>query len=144
MDQNPIRVLLVDDEPDFMETLGKRLSLRKLEVRGVGSGPEAFTALDGAEVDVVVMDVKMPGMDGIEALRQIKKKHPLVEVILLTGHADLEASIAGMSLGAFDYLLKPVALDDLVYKIQDAHSRKAVQQKKINNLEKQATGAKEE
>ena len=144
MDKASIRVLLVDDEPDFMETLGKRLSLRKLEVRGVGSGPEAFEALKSGESDVVVLDVKMPGMDGMEVLRRIKKDHPLVEVILLTGHADLEASIAGMSLGAFDYLLKPVALDDLVYKIQDAHSRKLVQQKKIDNLRDQAAASGEE
>jgi DNA-binding NtrC family response regulator len=134
MDPKAIRVLLVDDEPDFMETLGKRLSLRKLEVQGVGSGAQALDALKEYTPDVVVLDVKMPGMDGIQVLREIKKKLPMVEVILLTGHADLEASITGMSLGAFDYMLKPVALDELVYKIQDAHARKALQEKKINNL----------
>jgi len=77
-------------------------------------------------------------MDGIEAIRQIKKRHPLVEVIMLTGHASLEASIEGMELGAFDYLLKPAAIDELVYRIQDAHKKKVLQEKKIAALKETA------
>ncbi len=133
-----IKVLLVDDEPDFVAPLTNRLALRKLEVITAGSGEEALKALQDQPVDVVVLDVKMPGMDGIEAIRQIKKRHPLVEVIMLTGHASLEASIEGMELGAFDYLLKPAAIDELVYKIQDAHKKKALQEKKIAALKESA------
>ena len=133
-----IKVLLVDDEPDFVAPLTNRLALRKLEVITAGSGEEALRALQDQPVDVVVLDVKMPGMDGIEAIRQIKKRHPLVEVIMLTGHASLEASIEGMELGAFDYLLKPAAIDELVYKIQDAHKKKALQEKKIAALKESA------
>ncbi len=129
-----IRVLLVDDEPDFVNTLTNRLSLRKLSVLNANSGNQALAVLENNPVDVVVLDVKMPGMDGITAIREIKKAHPLVEVIMLTGHASLEASIEGMELGAFDYLLKPAAIDELVYKIQDAHKKKVMQEKKIQAL----------
>jgi DNA-binding NtrC family response regulator len=133
-----INVLLVDDEPDFIAPLTNRLALRKLNVLNASSGEEALATLEANPVDVVVLDVKMPGMDGIEAIRQIKKRHPLVEVIMLTGHASLEASIEGMELGAFDYLLKPAAIDDLVYKIQDAHKKKSLQEKKIAALKESA------
>jgi DNA-binding NtrC family response regulator len=133
-----INVLLVDDEPDFIAPLTNRLALRKLNVLNASSGEEALSTLEANPVDVVVLDVKMPGMDGIEAIRQIKKRHPLVEVIMLTGHASLEASIEGMELGAFDYLLKPAAIDELVYKIQDAHKKKSLQGKKIAALKETA------
>jgi DNA-binding NtrC family response regulator len=85
-------------------------------------------------VDVVVLDVRMPGMSGIATTRAIKHSHPLVEIILLTGHGSLDASLEGMSLGAFDYLLKPTRIDELVYKIQDAYGRKIDQEEKIGRL----------
>jgi DNA-binding NtrC family response regulator len=119
-----IRVLLVDDETSFVETLSKRLGLRRLTVSTASSAVEAMEVLGREEIDVVVLDVRMPGTDGIAATRAIRDAHPLVEVILLTGHASLEASMAGMTGGAFDYLLKPVSIDELVYKIEDAHRRK--------------------
>lgn len=133
-----IKVLLVDDEPDFMEPLTNRLTLRKLEVYNAGSGREALTLLESQAVDVVVMDVKMPGMSGLEVIRELKQRHPLVEVIMLTGHANLEASIQGMEAGAFDYLLKPAQIDELVYKIQDAYQKKTLQEKKIAALRQEA------
>lgn len=136
MDQ--IDVLLVDDETDFLDSLTERLSLRSLQVITATSGPEALELLTARPVDVVVLDVRMPGMDGIETIKEIKKSHPLVEVILLTGHASLQASIQGMELGAFDYLLKPAAIDELVYKIQDAFQKKSFQEKKISALKLQA------
>jgi DNA-binding NtrC family response regulator len=121
-----IRVLLVDDEASFVDTLSRRLMLRRLEVHKAASATEAFAVLDREEVDVVVLDVRMPGIDGIEATRQIRRAHPTVEIILLTGHASLEASMEGMSMGAFDYLLKPVNIDELIFKIEDAHRRRAL------------------
>jgi DNA-binding NtrC family response regulator len=138
-----IRVLLVDDEQTFVETMQKRLAVRRLEVRVANSGPAALEELAREPVDVVVLDVKMPGMDGIEAIRVVKERHPLVEVILLTGHANLEASLEGMALGAFDYLLKPVGIDELVYKIEDAYRKKSLQEEKIQRLRAAAEARRE-
>jgi YesN/AraC family two-component response regulator len=105
-----------------------------LTVLAAESGEEALKLLGEHPVDVVVLDVRMPGMDGLAATQAIKLSHPLVEVILLTGHASLDSSREGMALGAFDYLLKPTKIDDLVYKIEDAHSRKCDQEMKIRRL----------
>lgn len=126
-------VLLVDDEVEFLETLLKRLKKRKLNVSGVHSGEAALEFLKGSCVDVVVLDVKMPGMDGLEALRAIKKEAPLVEVIMLTGHANMEVAIEGMELGAFDYLMKPMDIDELLYKLQDAYKKKSLQEQRIRD-----------
>jgi DNA-binding NtrC family response regulator len=125
-------VLLVDDEEEFLETLVKRLRKRKLTVSGVGSGEEAIEFLKKEAVDIVVLDVKMPGMGGLETLNAIKKLRPLVEVIMLTGHANMEAAIEGMELGAFDYLMKPMDIDELLYKLQDAYKKKMIQEQRIN------------
>ena len=130
-----INVMLVDDESDFLETLEKRLKKRKLNVTSVYSGEEALRHLSKEEVDVVVLDVKMPGMDGIEVLREIKKHYPLIEVILLTGHASIEVAVQGMEMGAFDYIMKPMDIDDLFYKVQDAHKKKIIQEDKIRSME---------
>jgi DNA-binding NtrC family response regulator len=130
-----INVLLVDDEEDFREALGERLRVRRLEVRTADSGEAALRILQEHPVDVVVLDVRMPGISGLAATQAIKLSHPLVEIILLTGHASLDASREGMALGAFDYLLKPTKIDDLIYKIEDAYSRKSEQEKKIRRLD---------
>lgn len=140
MSLDEIRVLMVDDEKEFLETLVKRLVKRKLKASGVGSGEEALLALREKPVDVVILDVKMPGMNGLETLRQIRRNHPLVEVIMLTGHANMEVAIEGMEAGAFDYLTKPVDIDELLYKVQDAHQKKALQEQKIG-LMQAATGS---
>jgi two-component system, OmpR family, response regulator len=124
------RMLIVDDEEDFLETILKRLKARKIEVTGVDSGYKALDFLANQDVDVIILDVKMPGMDGIETLREIKKKKPLVEVIMLTGHASVESGIQGMQLGAFDYVMKPVALDELLEKVRQAYDRKVIQEGK--------------
>jgi two-component system, OmpR family, response regulator len=124
------RILIVDDEADFLETILKRLKARKIEVSGVESGYKALDFLDDRDVDVIILDVKMPGMDGIETLREIKKRKPLVEVIMLTGHASVESGIQGMQLGAFDYVMKPVALDELLEKVRQAYERKVIQESK--------------
>ncbi len=128
------RVLLVDDEEEFLETLLKRLSKRKLVVFGASSGEEAIRKLKENPVDVVVLDVKMPGMDGLQTLKEIKKENPLVEVLMLTGHANMEVAIQGMELGAFDYLMKPMDIDELLYKLQDAYKRKMLQEDRHKHI----------
>ncbi len=121
---NEFRVMLVDDEKDFLETLCKRLTKRKLDVTSATGGREAITKIESMPIDVVVLDVRMPDMDGIETLKRIKKIKPSVEVIMLTAHADLEVAMEGMELGAFDYLMKPIEIDELLYKLQDAYKKK--------------------
>jgi DNA-binding NtrC family response regulator len=126
------RVLIVDDEKDFMETIVNRLKKRDIDATGVLSGEEALEIMNKKLFDVVILDIKMPGgMDGIEALRETKKIQPLAEVILLTGHASVETSIEGMKLGAFDYLLKPIKLEDLLTKLGSAFEKKNGHDQKI-------------
>jgi DNA-binding NtrC family response regulator len=116
----------------IVETMTKRLAKRDLTVVSAHSRPEALTKLDKDDhVDVVILDVKMPGMDGIEALKEIKKAHPLIEVIMLTGHATIETGIEGMKLGAFDYLMKPCDIDMLMQKVQEAKTKKDKHNEKI-------------
>ena len=125
-------VLIVDDEKDFLETTVNRLLKRSIEAVGAASGEDALALMRKRLFDAVVLDVKMPGgMDGIEALREMKKIQPLAEVILLTGHASVETSIEGMKLGAFDYLLKPVTLEDLMAKLAEAFEKKDGHEQKI-------------
>jgi DNA-binding NtrC family response regulator len=133
-------VLLVDDEAEFLDTLVKRIKKRDVRVTGLESGEKALAFLDQEPVDVVVLDVRMPGMDGIETLRELKKRHPLVEVIMLTGHASLEVAIEGMELGAFDYLMKPIDIDELLYKLEDAYKKKTIQREKIRAM-KEVSGS---
>jgi len=119
-------ILLVDDEAEFIDTLGKRLARRGLNVILAYRGQEALDAAQAHDIDVVVLDVKMPGMDGIECLQRLKQLKPGIEVLMLTAHANVEVAMRGMELGAFDYLMKPVELDDLIYKIQDATKKKCL------------------
>ncbi len=129
------RVLFVDDEADFLETILKRMQKRRVAAFGVRSGEEALAWLQQQAADVVVLDVRMHGMDGIQTLRAVKSAHPLLEVIMLTGHASLEIAREGMQLGAFDYLMKPIDLDELLYKLEDAYQKKIIQQHKISSSE---------
>ena len=131
MHSRNIKALLVDDEQDFTRTLAKRLVRRGMVVERAGSGPEALSILESFEADVVLLDVKMPGMDGLKVLQKIKEHWPLVEVVMLTGHSNMGVAIQGMELGAFDYLMKPVDLDELLYKMEDAFGRKMHQKEKI-------------
>jgi DNA-binding NtrC family response regulator len=119
-------VLLVDDEKDFLEVLTKRLRKRKLRLVAANSGAEAIRTVQDTPIDVVVLDMRMPQMDGLQTLREIKRINAGVEVIMLTGHANVEAAVEGMELGAFDYLIKPVDIDELLYKLQDAFKKKAM------------------
>jgi len=126
------RALVVDDEQDFLETLVNRLGKRSIDTAGVRSGEEAIEVMKKKLFDVVILDIKMPGgMDGIETLREMKKIQPLAEVILLTGHASVETSIEGMKLGAFDYLIKPIKLEELLTKMAEAFEKKNAHDQKI-------------
>jgi DNA-binding response OmpR family regulator len=109
-----IRMLVVDDETEFLEPLLQRLKRRGVECTGATSGEEAVELLKKTDYDVAVVDVKMPGMNGLDLLRWIRREKPATAVILLTGHASVELGIQGMELGAFEYLLKPVDVDELL------------------------------
>ncbi|MFO7560211.1 MAG: response regulator [Desulfobacterales bacterium] len=125
-------VLLVDDETAFVETMAKRLTKRDLNVAKAFSGEEAIAYLaKNDHIEVVILDVKMPGMDGNETLREIKKLYPLVEVIMLTGHATVESAIEGMKRGALDYLMKPCEMEQLMAKVDEAVSKKRRHEEKI-------------
>ena len=119
-----LRVLIVDDEDDFRETIVKRLNARKILSEGAASGILALKVLEDKDFDVIVLDVKMPDMDGIETLRHIKKLKPEIEVIMLTGHASVEFGLKGMQLGAFDYVMKPAPLNELLDTIGQAYNKK--------------------
>ena len=120
----PFSVLLVDDETDFLRTIMKRLSKRGIHATGATSGEEAIAMLAESPRDVVVLDVKMPGMDGLTLLRRIKAAWPETEIIMLTGHASIESAMEGMACGAMDYLMKPADFEDLIYKLEDAVRKK--------------------
>ena len=131
---NSTHLLLVDDEERFLSTTKILMEKRGIKTKTAASGPEALQILDEAPVDVVVLDVKMPGMDGVETLKRIKRDYPLVEVIMLTGHASVDSAVDGMKLGAFDYVMKPCDIPDILEKIQKAHDKKQTMEEKIRKV----------
>lgn len=136
---NAIKILLVDDEKPFVETMMKRLRKREIEVESAHDGLEALSSLkENSGTEVVILDIKMPNMDGMTALKEIKSKYPLIEVIMLTGHATVETGIKGMKMGAFDYLMKPCDMDQLIEKVNEAAKRKRDQEEKIMEAKLQA------
>ena len=129
----PIQLLLVDDELSFVEVMSQRLGKRGFVVTVATSGQDALNRLEADEnIEVVILDVKMPGMDGIETLGMIKKNRPLVNTIMLTGHATINSAIDAMKLGAFDYLMKPCDIDELVLKVKKAADTKRNHELKIH------------
>ncbi|MEX1329751.1 MAG: response regulator [Desulfobacterales bacterium] len=131
----PTRVLLVDDEKDFVEMLGLRLEEAGEFVTPAHSGQECLQVLEKKEIDVVILDILMPGMDGIATLKEIKRRFPLVEVIMLTGHGTTESAVKGLKLGAYDYLLKPAHFGELTAKLESARKRKDEQAERIRKAE---------
>jgi DNA-binding NtrC family response regulator len=134
-----IQVLVVDDEEQFVQQLGERLRLRDFDVSTALSGEQAVQKIQDDNFDVVILDVVMPGINGIETLREMKQIKPLTEVIMLSGYATAESAIEGMKLGAFDYLLKPTNTEDLIMKVNTAYARKAnheerIRQAKMNEI----------
>jgi DNA-binding NtrC family response regulator len=130
-----LKVLLVDDEPEFVSTLAERLKLREIQARIAHDGKTALEMIREDQPHVVVLDVMMPEMDGIEVLTEIKKIAPLVEVVLLTGYAKLELALKGMEMGAFDYLIKSISIDELLYKLEDAYKKISIQEQKIKHIQ---------
>jgi DNA-binding NtrC family response regulator len=131
----PTRILLVDDEKDFVEMLSLRLEEEGEIVTRAYDGRTCLQILEKEPIDIIILDIKMPGMDGIQTLKQIKTLKPLVEVILLTGHGSAETAVEGMKLGAFDYLLKPADFDDLQAKVLGARKKKDEQEERIRKAE---------
>ena len=115
-----IKILLVDDEPDVTRILSKRLGRRGYECQAAATGQEAVDAMAQFAFGVIIMDVKMPVMDGMSALQIIHSRWPKTQIILLSGHADMQLAVQAMSEGAFGYLMKPVDIDELLFKIEDA------------------------
>ncbi len=132
--QSP-RILMVDDEEDLMKTMVNRLNKRNIEATGVLSGEEALETIKKDTFDIVVLDVKMPGIDGIETLRELKKIDPGIEVILLTGHASVDAALDGMKLGAYEFLMKPCKIEELIEKIDGAWEVKTERDKRIRRAQ---------
>ena len=120
-----LRVLIVDDEEELVSALVERLNLRGFQAAGATSGDAALAHLAETPCDVVLLDVKMPGVDGLEVIRRIKSEHVRLQVILLTGHGSAQDADRGMELGAFDYLMKPVRIEELIRVLLDASERKA-------------------
>ena len=129
------KVLLVDDEEQFVDVLAQRLQARGFQVNTAFNGDDAIAFVDDHDVDVVILDVLMPGRDGIDTLREIKRMRPITEVIMLTGHATVETAIQGMKLGAYDYLMKPTDTAELVEKMTKARQRKKEQEDRISQAE---------
>lgn len=132
------RVLLVDDEEEFLALLAQRLEARNLKVSKATSGLDAVEIVNAKDIDVIILDLMMPGMDGIETLKQIKTDHPDAEIIMLTGHGSIQAGIEAMKLGAEDFLEKPVDIRDLMEKINNAKNKKilVLQQQSKKEIEK--------
>lgn len=127
-------IMFVDDEVPFVETMAKRLANRNIETIAAFSGEECLEKLKGKDdIDAIVLDVKMPGMDGIETLKLIKREYPLIEVIMLTGHATMESAVEGIKLGAYDYLMKPCEIEDLVRKVNGAAKKKQAHEGKVHD-----------
>ena len=130
-----ISVLLIDDEKDFVESLAERLQLRDYSVTTAFNGDEALKLINENSFDVIVLDVQMPGKNGVETLKEIKKIEQLSEVIMLTGHATVKTAIEGMKSGAYDYLMKPTDTDELIEMINDAFQLVAEQKERIRKAE---------
>ncbi|MDY0131799.1 MAG: response regulator [Desulforegulaceae bacterium] len=134
-------LLLVDDEERFLQTTSKLIKKQKkdFKVMTAPGGKECLEIIRNNNIDVVILDVKMPGMDGVEVLREIKREKPLIEVIMLTGHSTTDSAIEGMKLGAYDYLLKPCDIEALIDKVLLADKRKKNAEERITQIKFQKT-----
>jgi DNA-binding response OmpR family regulator len=130
-----MKIMLVDDEERFLQTTQKMIAKKGYDAITATSGEEGLKKLEEELVHVVILDVKMPGMDGVETLKHIKQKFPMVEVIMLTGHATAESAVEGLKLGATDYLTKPANIEDLIAKAEEAFNKRVILEEKIQMAE---------
>ena len=132
------RVLLVDDEEDFLKTLAERLEARGLKVTTATSGENALASIEGEVYDLIVLDLAMPGLDGLETLKRIKVQQPEAEIIMLSGQGSIRTSIEAMKLGAEDFIEKPVNITELMDKISEAKDKRmlVLQSKSVKEIEK--------
>ncbi|MCK4786063.1 MAG: response regulator [Desulfobacteraceae bacterium] len=130
-----LRMMLVDDEERFLSTTKRLLSKKGYEVVTATSGAEALEKLRDEEIHVVILDVKMPGMSGIATLEEIRRQFPLVEVIMLTGHATMESAVDGLRSGATDYLMKPTDIDEIIQKAEEAFLKRQRHEERIRMAE---------
>lgn len=135
MEAEKTQLLLVDDEERFRTTLAKRFAEKGINADQAGDAKTALGLIRNKSFDVIVLDIKMPEMDGIEALSEIRKIDRNVEVILLTGHGAVDTAVDGMRLGAFDYLLKPCEFDHLLTKVTEAHTVKQARDERLRQAE---------
>ena len=135
-----MKMMLVDDEERFLSTTQKLLSRKGYDVLTASSGGEALEILRAHNIHVVILDVKMPGMDGIETLKAIKRNYPLVEVIMLTGHGTVDSAVEGLKSGATDYLTKPTDVQDLIEKAEEAFEKRQVLEDKIRVAQSRTIG----
>ena len=126
-----MKLMLVDDEERLLSSIAKLLSKKGIDVITATSGAEAIEKLKHQNIHVVILDVKMPGMDGNETLVEIKRLFPMVEVIMLTGHATVESAVDGLKFGATDYLMKPIGIDELIQKAEEAFEKRVRLEEKI-------------
>jgi DNA-binding NtrC family response regulator len=125
------KVLIVDDEVAFADNIAKLISKRGYEVTAVYNGQSAVEAVNEFDFDIIILDLKMPGLDGLATLKLIKEKKPEVEVVILTGHGSMESGIDGIQLGAFDFIMKPIRFEDLHEKIRQAYQRKLIHEENV-------------
>ena len=128
-----MKILLVDDEDQFRESVTKQLTIRNYTVYEVSSGEDAIELIHKQDIDVVILDMRMTGISGAETLKEIKKVSPLTEVIMLTGHATVNTAMETIKMGAFDYIPKPVKLDELINKMEDAYRKKELEERKMRH-----------
>lgn len=130
-----VRLLIVDDEERFLKTTKTLMEKRGISTKTAASGEEALRIIDEVPIDVVILDVKMPGMDGDEVLRRIKQTYPLIEVIMLTGHGSVDSAVVGLKMGAFDYVLKPCDIPEMLEKVENAYTKKKAMEDKIRRVQ---------
>ena len=134
--ENKIKLLMVDDEVKFLQSISRRLGLQNVDVTGASNGEEAIACAENGFFDVAVVDLQMPGMDGVQVLKKLKDRHKYLEIIILTGHATIDSAVQSTKLGAFKYLEKPYVFEKFVETIKDAYearlNRKFAQNAKRN------------
>lgn len=144
--ENRIKLLIVDDDEKFLSTISERLGLKDFDVTPASNGNKALAAAEKGDFDVAVVDLKMPGIDGMELLKRLKESHKFLEVIMLTGHSSINSAVESTKLGAFGYLEKPYNFDDLLQKIKEAYEARLMKKfehdrKRTEKIEKIAMGS---